>query len=121
MQSDNQTYEFGERAKAGYKADKFGLWPGVAGIYIEEMADVFCSECAGDILTDEMMARIRKDDLGHDHELAGELGNIAAVLSSEEWDCPGARCGHCQIQLDIRVAHYDEVCREGFCPLEAEA
>lgn len=121
MQLDNQTYEFGERADVDYKADTFGLWPGIAAVYIEDLADVFCKECASEMMTDEMMDDLRQDDLGYDHEMADEYGNVAAVLSSEEWDCPGARCGHCGIQLDVRVAHYDEVCHDGLCTLEAEA
>lgn len=114
-------YERFERADAEYTADTFGLTPGVAGVYMEEKADVFCQTCARGILGDELLEQLKEDALGYDHPKADELGNVAAVLSSEEWDCPGARCGHCGIQLDVHVIHYDGVCQPDTCPqMEAE-
>ena len=110
-------YERFERADADYTADTFGLWPGVAGVYMEHKADVFCPTCAEDILGEELFEQLKEDDLGHDHPLVNELGNVAAVLSTEEWDCPGANCGHCGISLDVNVIHYDGVCYDETCPL----
>lgn len=111
------TYERFERADADYTADTFGLWPGVAGVYMEHKADVFCPTCAEDILGEELFEQLKDDDLGCDHPLVNELGNVAAVLSTEEWDCPGANCGHCGISLDVNVIHYDGVCYDETCPL----
>jgi len=113
-------YDVGEREHVTYKAEKFGLHPGIAGVYIEELGDVFCKDCATDKIGEEDMERLRQDDLGYDHDKVDEFGNIAAVLSTFEWDCPGARCGRCGIKLDVRVAHYDEVCYEGLCPLDVD-
>lgn len=113
-------YSLGERSNAGYKADKVGLWPGVAAVYIEEFADVFCNQCARDTLGDELFEQVRIEDLGCDHPRADEFGNVAAVLSTSEWDCPGANCGHCGIVLDVRVAHYDEVCQPEWCELDID-
>jgi hypothetical protein len=105
-----------ERAGHDHTAPTFGLAPGIAGVYMEHKADVFCKDCAEDILGEELFQRVKREDLGHDHELSDELGNVAAVLSSEEWDCPGATCGHCGIDLDVRVIHYDGVCQPDTCP-----
>ncbi|MFO8151381.1 MAG: hypothetical protein R6T93_13960 [Trueperaceae bacterium] len=113
-------YSLGERDDVDYKADKVGLWPGVAAIYMEQLADVFCNDCALDILGPELFDDVRIENLGYDHARADELGNVAAVLSTEEWDCPGAHCGHCGITLDVRVAHYDEVCRPEWCELDID-
>jgi hypothetical protein len=109
-------YEQLERADADYTADTFGLSPGVAAVYMEHEADVFCEQCARGILGDELLERLKEDNLGYDHPKSDELGNVAAVLSTEEWDCPGARCGHCGIELDVRVIHYDGVCHPDTCP-----
>jgi hypothetical protein len=112
----DMTFETFERTDAGHKADTFGLRPGVAAVYMEHKADVFCETCATDILGEELFQQLKEDDLGYDHPKADELGNVAAVLSTEEWDCPGAFCGHCGIQLDVRVIHYDAVCQPDLCP-----
>lgn len=114
--ADDMTYERFERADADYEAGTFGLRPGVAGVYMEHHADVFCKTCAKDILGEELFQDLKQDDLGYDHPMADELGNVAAVLSTEEWDCPGANCGHCGISLDVRVIHYDGVCQPDTCP-----
>lgn len=108
-------YEHLERADADYQAETVGLWPGIAGVYMEKHADVFCPACAKGILGDSLFARLKEEDLGYDHDKADDLGNVAVVLSSEEWDCPGANCGHCGISLDVKIAHYDAVCGE-HCP-----
>jgi hypothetical protein len=112
----NMTYEPFERAVADHDADTVGLSPGVAGVYVETAADVFCPTCARDSLGSGLFERVKETNPGYDHDRSAELGNVAAVLSSEEWDCPGARCGHCRIGLDVRVAHYDGVCRPDTCP-----
>lgn len=109
-------YDQFERADADYTADTFGLTPGVAAVYMEHKADVFCQTCARDILGDDIFERVKEERVGHDHDKVDELGNVAAVLSTEEWDCPGANCGHCGIQLDVRVIHYDGVCQPDTCP-----
>jgi hypothetical protein len=114
--TNDMTYEPFARADCEYSADTFGLHPGVAGVYMEHMADVFCETCARDMLTDELMSRIKEGNPGYEHDFTEEYGNIAAVLSSEEWDCPGARCGHCAIKLNVRVIHYDAVCQPDTCP-----
>lgn len=108
-------YEQFERAEEDYTAETVGLSPGVAGVYMEHKADVFCPTCGRDILGDGLMDRLKSEDLGYDHPKSDELGNVAVVLSTEEWDCPGANCGHCGIQLDTKVIHYDGVCGE-HCP-----
>lgn len=114
------TYELLERAEADYKADTFGK--GVAGVQMEHLADVFCGTCARDILGDALFARLKTEDLGHDHDRSRDLGNVTAVLASTEWDCPGATCGHCGIELGVRVIHYDGVCQPDRCDeLDAEA
>lgn len=115
MSDDSMTYEHLERADADYTADTFGLRPGVAAVYMEHEADVFCKTCAKDILGEELFEALKEDNLGYDHPKADELGNVAAVLSTEEWDCPGARCGYCGITLDVRVIHYDGVCHPDTC------
>ena len=111
----SMTYEPFGRTDAGGTADTFGLSPGVAGVYIEHTADVFCGTCAHEILGSELFGRIKEESPGYDHNRSDELGNVAAVLSSEEWDCPGAFCGHCSIKLDTKIAHYDGVCRPDMC------
>ncbi len=110
-------YDQFERADADYTADTFGLWPGVAAVYMEHKADVFCETCATDILGEELMERLKDDDLGHDHPKSDELGNVAVVLSDEEWDCPGPNCGHCGVPLDVHTIHYEGVCQPDSCPL----
>jgi len=105
------TYARGARADVDYTADTVGLWPGIAAVYLEEAADVFCNQCAEDLLGPELYGRVRTEDVGYDHEQTDELGNVTAVLSTEEWDCPGASCGHCGITLDVTVIHYDDVCQ----------
>jgi len=112
----DMTYDRLERSDTDYTADTFGLTPGVAAVYMEHQADVFCETCARDILGEELFGRLKDGDLGYDHPKADELGNVAAVLSTEEWDCPGAFCGHCAVQLDVRVIHYDGVCEPDRCP-----
>jgi len=119
---DDMTHERFGRADADYTADTFGLWPGVAGVYMEEKADVFCPTCGQDILGDALFERLKEDDLGYDHPRSDDLGNVGVVLSTEEWDCPGAFCGHCAIQLDTHVIHYGGVCKPDTCPrIEREA
>jgi hypothetical protein len=113
---EDMTYEPFERSDTDYTADTVGLPPGVAGVYMEHEADVFCPTCARDTLGDDLMDRLKQEDLGHDHPLADELGNVAVVLSTEEWDCPGATCGHCAVSLDVRTIHYDAVCQPDTCP-----
>jgi len=109
-------YDRFERADSEYTAETFGLWPGVAAVHMEHHADVFCQTCARDILGDDLFEQLKQDDLGYDHPKADELGNVAVVLSDEEWDCPGSDCGHCGIPLDVRVIHYDGVCQPDTCP-----
>lgn len=104
-------YDRFERADATHDAVSFGLSPGVAGIQIEELADVFCRQCAQDILGEETFETVKERNA-----MTEEYGNAAAVLTSEEWDCPGANCGHCGISLDVSVIHYD-VCDVDTCPL----
>lgn len=108
-------YDKLERADADHTAETFGLKPGVAGVYMEHKADVFCQDCATDILGEELMERLSNANLGYDHPMADELGNVAVTLTSEEWDCPGATCGHCGIPLDVRVIHYGDVCQPDTC------
>jgi hypothetical protein len=112
----DMTYEPFARSDADHTADTFGLWPGVAAVNMEHKADVFCKTCARDILGEELFERLKDDGLGCDHPKGDELGNVAAVLSTEEWDCPGAFCGHCGIELDVRVIHYDDVYQPATCP-----
>jgi hypothetical protein len=112
----DMTYEAFERADADYEADTFGLTPGVAAVYMEHMADVFCKTCARDMLGDDLFSQLKEDNLGYDHPKADQYGNVAAVLSTEEWDCPGANCGHCGVPIDVRVIHYDSVCQPEYCP-----
>lgn len=119
MSDESMTFERFERADAEHTADTFGLRPGVAGVQMEHKADVFCPTCAKDILGD-CFDRLKEENLGYDHPHADELGNVTAVLSSEEWDCPGANCGHCGIPLDVRTIHYADVCQPDTCP-EIEA
>jgi len=95
----SDTYEMFERSDADYPAGTVGLWPGIAGVYIERQADVFCPTCAKDTLGEELFERLKTENLGYDHPRADDLGNVAVVLSTEEWDCPGATCGHCGIDL----------------------
>ena len=109
------SYERFERAEVDYTADTVGLPPGVAGVAFERAADVFCPECARDVLGDELFKRVKKENLGYDHPMADELGNVTVVLSTDEWDCPGANCGHCAVPLDVQVLHYEGVCQES-CP-----
>jgi hypothetical protein len=109
-------YDHLERAGSDHTAPTFGLAPGIAGVHIEHKADVFCKDCAKGILGEELFQRVKREDPNYDHELSDELGNVAAVLSSEEWDCPGATCGHCGIGLDVRVIHHDGVCQPDTCP-----
>lgn len=116
MSDDDMTYEAFERADADYTADTFGLRPGVAAVYMEHKADVFCGTCAREMLGDDLFEQLKEGDLGYDHPKADELGNVAAVLSSEEWDCPGPNCGHCAVGIDVRVIHYDGVCQPDTCP-----
>lgn len=111
----DMTYERLERADADYEADTFGLSPGVAAVYMEHMADVFCKTCAKDVLGDDLFSRVKEENVHTD-----EYGNVAAVLSTEEWDCPGANCGHCGVPIDVRVIHYDSVCRVDWCPYTVE-
>jgi hypothetical protein len=118
--SDDMTHDPFGRTDADHTAETFGLAPGVAGVYMEKMADVFCRDCARDILGEELFERLKEDSLGYDHPKADELGNVAAVLASEEWDCPGATCGHCGISLDVRVIHYDGPCQPDTCPVWGE-
>lgn len=113
-------YDQFERADADDTADTFGLSPGVAAVQMERKADVFCRTCARDMLGEEAFDRLKEENLGHDHELAGEFGNVTVVLSSEEWDCPGANCGHCGVPLDVKDIHYEEVCQLDTCPLSTE-
>jgi hypothetical protein len=110
------TYDHLERADADHKAETVGLRPGIAGVYMEHHADVFCPTCARDILGDDLFERVKTESPGYDHDKSDELGNVAAVLSTEEWDCPGANCAHCGIGLDVRVIHYDSVCQPDWCP-----
>lgn len=117
--TDDMTYDRLERADSGYSADTFGLRPGVAGVYMEHKADVFCGTCARDILGEDLFNRLKRERVGYDHDRVDELGNVAAVLSSEEWDCPGADCGHCGVPLDVRTIHYDAVCQPESCPKTA--
>lgn len=122
MSDETMRYDRFERADSDLTADTFGLSPGVAGVQMEHKADVFCPHCAEDILGSELFDRLKEDDLGYDHPHADELGNVTAVLSTTEWDCPGANCGHCGIPLDVRVLHYDDVCRPDSHPeIEPEA
>lgn len=99
-------YEHLERSDSDCKAETFGLWPGIAGIYMENKADVFCHDCASDILGQELMNRLEKEDLHYDHNMSDELGNVTVVLSNSEWDSPGCYCGHCGIELDVNVIEY---------------
>jgi len=115
MYDRGMTYAPLERAECTYTAETWGLWPGVAAVYMEEHADVFCKTCAKDILGEALFERLREENLGYDHPLADTLGNVAVVLSDEEWDCPGAHCGHCGIALDVEVVHYDGVCNPDWC------
>jgi hypothetical protein len=94
----------------------FGLHPGVAGVYMEHQADVYCPTCAEDILYEATWDRVQREDIGYDHPQHERLGNVAAVLASEEWDCPGATCGHCGVPLDVKAIHYDGVCQPRSCP-----
>jgi hypothetical protein len=116
MTDTDMTYDDFERADADYTADTFGLWPGVAAVYMEHHAAVFCPTCAEDILGEELFQQLKDDDLGYDHPEADELGNVAVVLSSEEWDCPGPRCDHCGVGIDVSVIHYGGVCQPETCP-----
>lgn len=109
------TYESLERSNSNHKASTFGLWPGVAGVQIEKIADIFCPSCAKDILGQELFNRLKKDDLGYNHPKSDELGNVTVVLSDSEFDCPGGYCGHCGIELDVSIIHYDAVCGQ-HCP-----
>lgn len=77
---------------------------------MEHEADVFCPQCAKDKLGEEAFNRAKSENFRHE-----EFGGVSAVLSNKEWDCPGATCGHCGIELDVRVIHYDGVCGE-HCP-----
>lgn len=108
--SETMRYEAFERAENNYAADTVGLWPGIAGVYLEGDADVYCPKCAHDILGDELFATVKRENTRTD-----EHGSVSAVLSSEEWDCPGATCGHCAIRLDVSVIHYDGVCNPDWC------
>lgn len=112
----DMTYDAFERSDAGYTADTFGLSPGIAAIYMEHHADVFCKICARDMLGEELFNRCKEENPGYDHDRTDQFGNIAAVLSNEEWDCPGAMCGHCAISLNVRTIHYDAVCKPETCP-----
>ena len=109
------TYERLERADPDDCATTVGKPPGVAGVHIEHKADVFCPDCARDILGDDLYARVKQEAPGYDHDRADELGGVSAVFSTSEWDCPGASCGHCGIPLDVRVLHYDGVCQPDTC------
>lgn len=93
-----------------------GKLPGVAGVYVERHADVFCPDCAPDVVGQEIYERVKSESVGYDHDRTDELGNVAAVLASEEADCPGMSCGGCGIRLDTRVLHYEGVCRPDWCP-----
>lgn len=115
MAANDMTHDRLGRADTDHTADTFGLRPGVAAVQMEHQADVFCKDCARDILGPDLFETLKKEDLGHDHPKADELGNVTAVLSSEEWDCPGANCGHCGIPLDVKTVHYDGVCQPDTC------
>ncbi len=108
--TDGMTYDGLERA--GDTAGTFGLWPGVAGVQLESEADVFCPQCARDILGEEAFDRVKQESFRME-----PFGGVSAVLSSEEWDCPGATWGHCGINLDVSVIHYDDVCNPEWCEL----
>jgi|APHM01.1.fsa_nt_gi hypothetical protein len=114
--TDAVTHEEFSRADAAHTADTWGKWPGIAAVYLEHYADVFCQTCARDMLGDKLFERCKGENPGYDHDRTDEFGNIAVVLSNEEWDCPGAHCGHCCVPLDVRVIHYDDVCQPDTCP-----
>jgi len=117
MTNPDMTYDWGELSHADTPAATFGLRPGVAGVHMEHQADVYCPTCAEDLLYGPTWERLREGNVGYDHPEADAIGNVAAVLASEEWDCPGARCGHCAVPLDVKVAHYDAVCQPDTCPV----
>lgn len=116
MSETEMRYDRLERSDCDHTAETWGKWPGIAGVYIEKLADIYCRQCASDILGDELMDRLKSENPGYDHAKSDELGNIAAVLSDEEVDCPGQNCGHCGIEIDVKVLHYPDVCRPDWCP-----
>ena len=118
--SEAMTYDALGRADPGDCAPTVGKSPGVAGVQIERQADVFCPTCARDILGSDLFERVKHDNPGYDHDRSDDLGNITAVLSSTEADCPGLSCGHCGIPLDVRTIHYPGVCQPDYCPLSTE-
>lgn len=90
------TYSRFERTDVDYKADTFGLWPGVAGVQIEHKAERYCPTCGKDIIGEELFDELREDNVE-----SPEFGVISVLLSGSGSTLQEAHCGHCGIELDV--------------------